>query len=89
MYRGDAKFALLNRIVDTGSGYVCRIRVNSVHHVVKKRVKTDTVRNSPGELRQWTGEINRLHQICPMHATKDKTRPINSIAALISPPTGQ
>lgn len=38
--RGYAKFSLLNRIVATGSSYVCRIRDNSVHETLEERPLT-------------------------------------------------
>lgn len=40
MDRGYAKFALFNRIVATGSSYVCRLRDNSVYEVLEERPLT-------------------------------------------------
>lgn len=39
--RGYAKFALFNQIVDAKSGYVCRLRDNSVWSVVEARYRND------------------------------------------------
>jgi hypothetical protein len=44
MDRGYAKFELFNRIVDTGSSYVCRIRDNSVFTVLEEKPLTDADR---------------------------------------------
>jgi hypothetical protein len=40
MDRGYAKFALFNKIVATGSSYVCRLRDNSVYEVLETRPLT-------------------------------------------------
>lgn len=40
MDRGYAKFALCNRSVEAGSGYVCRVRDNSVYEVLEERPLT-------------------------------------------------
>ncbi len=39
--RGYAKFALFNQIVCCGSGYVCRLRDNSVWEVVEQKYRND------------------------------------------------
>lgn len=44
MDRGYAKFALFNKIVATGSSYVCRLRDNSVYEVIEERPLTDADR---------------------------------------------
>lgn len=44
MDRGYAKFALFNKIVATGSSYVCRLRDNSVYEVMEERPLTDADR---------------------------------------------
>lgn len=44
MDRGYAKFELFNRIVDSGSSYVCRIRDNSVFTVLEEKPLTDADR---------------------------------------------
>ena len=44
MDRGYAKFALFNKIVATGSSYVCRLRDNSVYEVLESRELTDADR---------------------------------------------
>jgi IS4 transposase len=44
MDRGFAKFELFNRIVETGSSYVCRIRDNSVYDIIEERPLTDADR---------------------------------------------
>lgn len=44
MDRGYAKFELFNKIVDTNSSYVCRIRDNSVYSVVESKPLTDADR---------------------------------------------
>ncbi len=44
MDRGYAKFELFNRIVRTGSSYVCRIRDNSVYTVVEEKPLSDADR---------------------------------------------
>ena len=41
MDRGLAKFTLFNRIVNSGSSYVCRVRDNSVYDVLEERPLTD------------------------------------------------
>lgn len=44
MDRGYAKFALFNRIVATGSSYVCRLRDNSAYEVLETKPLTDADR---------------------------------------------
>jgi hypothetical protein len=44
MDRGYAKFTLFNGIVAANSSYVCRIRDNSLYHVVEQRPLTDADR---------------------------------------------
>lgn len=44
MDRGFAKFELFNRIVETGSSYVCRIRDNSVYDIIEEKPLTDADR---------------------------------------------
>lgn len=46
MDRGYAKFALFNRIVSSGSSYVCRIRDNSIYSVIEQRPLTDKDRTA-------------------------------------------
>jgi hypothetical protein len=46
MDRGYAKFALFNKIVATGSSYVCRLRDNSVYEVIEERPLTDADRTA-------------------------------------------
>lgn len=44
MDRGYAKFELFNRIVESGSSYVCRIRDNSVYDVLEQQELTEADR---------------------------------------------
>ena len=51
MDRGYAKFELFNRIVDSGSSYVCRIRDNRVFTVLEEKPLTDADRAARADCR--------------------------------------
>ncbi len=81
--RGYAKFALFNKIVATGSSYVCRLRDNSVWTVVEAKYRRDDaelneiISDEVVEFSKGSGLTHPIRVICIRinpHTTRGKYR---------------
>jgi len=81
--RGYAKFELFNKIVDTGSSYVCRLRDNSAYTVVEEKYRNDDaalneiISDEIVEFSKDSGLTHKVRVICIRvnpHTTRGKYR---------------